>query len=227
LHISFIEKESEHNMMKLMKAAFVGLALLALPASVAHAATLSLVGGEQNVTLPSNFSGSPQLAATGLQANVDQVTVFESTDGVNEGLALSGPATIRFDFLGSEAGYTNQAIELEGFGVLFNNKTSIIGQSVTLVLSPNTNGLLPFKFSTSGGGTAADAENGNITSPLAIAFTDIVNNSVIALFGDGAGDQDYDDMAIRISVVPLPPALALFGAALFGLGWLGKRKKAA
>ncbi|MBE7636392.1 hypothetical protein GUA87_06010 [Sneathiella sp. P13V-1] len=214
-------------MMKLIKAAFVGLALMVLPTAAAQSATLSLVGGTSNVTLPANFSGNPQLALTGLQAGVDQVTVFNSSNAANEGLALSGPATIRFDYLGTEAGYTNKAIELEGFGVLFNNKTSTPGQSVTVTLSPNANGLLPFKFSTSGGGNPADAENGNITNPLAIAFTDIVNNSVIALFGDGAGDQDYDDMAIRISVVPLPPALVLFGAALFGLGWLGKRKKAA
>ncbi len=71
-----------------------------------------------------------------------------------------------------------------------------------------------------------EAENGSIDNPLAIAFSAISadGKSVIALFGDGAGDHDYDDMAIRISVVPLPPALLLFGGALLGLAWLGRKR---
>ena len=191
--------------------------------TVANAATLSLVGGT-NENLPGNFSEAP-LSLTGLQVG-DAVTTFNSSNTALEGLALSGTTTIRFEYLGKEAGYTNRAIELGGFGILFDTTTSGLGSSVTITLSPDANGLLPFKFSTSGGGTPADAENGNITNPLAIAFSAITNNSVIALFGDGAGDHDYDDMAIRISVVPLPPALLLFAGALFGLGWVGRKRNA-
>ncbi len=192
-------------------------------AASSMAASLSLVGGTNGVLLPANFSEAP-LALTGLSTG-DSVTVFNSSNSNNEGLALSGTTQVRFEYLGKEAGYTNRAIELQGFGILFDTSVTPVGTSVTVTLSPDANGLLPFKFSTSGGGTPADAENGNITNPLAMAFSSITNNSVIALFGDGAGDHDFDDMAIRISVVPLPPALLLFGGALFGLGWISKQRK--
>ncbi len=214
-------------MKKMIKIAFLSLAVL-LPSAAANAATLSLIGGNSGVVLPGNFSGASHLSLTGLQAGVDQVTTFDSSTP-NQGLALSGTATIRFDYLGKEAGYINKAIELAGLGILFSTDTAIGGVcSVTVTLSPGANGLLPFKFTTSGGG-GREAENGNIDNPLAIAFSQLSQDgkSIIALFGDGAGDHDFDDMAIRISVVPLPPALLLFGGALLGLGWLSKTRKAA
>lgn len=210
-------------MKKTVSAILVSL-IAVFSVTIVNAATLSLVGGT-DVNLPGNFSEAP-LSLTGLQTG-DTVTFFDSSNSASEGLALSGPTTIRFEYLGKEAGYRNRAIELAGFGVLFDTTTSALGSSVTVTLTPNANGLLPFKFSTSGGGTPADAENGNITNPLAIAFSAVTNNSVIALFGDGAGDHDFDDMAIRISVVPLPPALLLFAGALFGLGWVGRKRRAA
>lgn len=210
-------------MKKIVSAILVSL-ISVFSVTIVNAATLSLVGGT-DVNLPGNFSEAP-LSLTSLQTG-DTVTFFDSSNSASEGLALSGVTTIRFEYLGKEAGYRNRAIELAGFGVLFDTTTSVLGNSVTVTLTPNANGLLPFKFSTSGGGTPADAENGNITNPLAIAFSAVTNNSVIALFGDGAGDHDFDDMAIRISVVPLPPALLLFAGALFGLGWVGRNRRAA
>ena len=194
-------------------------------AAPSTAASLSLVGGTSGVSLPGNFSAAP-LALTGLSTG-DTVTVFNNSNTNNDGLALSGTTQVRFEYLGKEAGYTNMAIELHGLGILFDTSSTVVGTSKTVTLSPNANGLLPFSFSTSGGGAPASAENGNITNPLAIAFSAITNNSVIALFGDGAGDHDFDDMAIRISVVPLPPALLLFGGALFGLGWISRKRKQA
>lgn len=38
---------------------------------------------------------------------------------------------------------------------------------------------------------------------------------------------NFELARIEISVVPLPPAFAVFGAALLGLGWLGRRRKKA
>lgn len=212
-------------MKKIFQVAAILASILLTPA-VVNAATLSLLGGTSNVSLPSNFSGPSHLGLTGLQAG-DKVTTFNSSN-VNEGLQLSEGTTIRFDYLGKEAGYINKAIELLGFGILFSTDTDAPGATATAYLSPNAFGLLPFKFTTSGGG-GQEAENGNIDNPLGIAFSAISDDgrSVIALFGDGAGDHDYDDMAIRISVVPLPPALLLFGGALFGIAWLGKRRKTA
>jgi len=211
-------------MSKIGSVIFAGL-IATLATFNVQATTLSLVGGTSGVTLPANFSGNPELTLTGLTAQVDQVTVFDSANSATEGLALSGTSSIRFEYLGKEAGYTNRAIELGGFGLLFDTTTSSAGDSVTVTLSPNSNGLLPFKFWTSGGGIPKEAANGDIDNPLAIAFSAITGNSIIALFGDGAGDYDFDDMAIRISVVPLPPSLILFGAALLGLGWISHRRK--
>ncbi|MBL4666367.1 MAG: hypothetical protein JKY04_03235 [Sneathiella sp.] len=38
-------------------------------------------------------------------------------------------------------------------------------------------------------------------------------------------EEFYIDTMVLTSAIPLPPAIALFGAALFGLSWLGRRKK--
>ncbi len=212
-------------MKKLLSVAIIGLMAMFVSTTV-NAATLSLVGGTANHALPANFSAGP-LWATGLNPN-DLVTTFDSsTDG--EGLKLlgTGSVTIQFEYLGSEAGNTNQAFEIStGSNFLFNNKTSSVGDTVNVVLTAS-GGFLPFSFTTSGGGGQI-AENGYIQDPLAIAFSELVNNySTIALFGDGAGDHDFDDMAIRISVVPLPAALPLYGAGVALLGFLGWRRRKA
>lgn len=195
--------------------------------SSANAATLSIVGGT-DATLPAASGGDDGFSLTGSTGLVAGTTVkaFDSTNSNTQGLMLSEAANIRFTYLGHEANFENMAIEL-AFGILFNNKTSTIGDFADSYVTPDANGLLPFKFTTDGGGTPAEAVNGDITDPLSIAFYYISDKEVIALFGDGYGDTDFDDLAVRISVVPLPPALALFGAALFGLGWLGRRRKTA
>ena len=38
-------------------------------------------------------------------------------------------------------------------------------------------------------------------------------------------DAEFYLGGVQVSAVPLPPAVLLFGAALFGLGWLGRRRK--
>lgn len=207
-----------------MISAAVGAAAL-LAVGAAQAATLSLVGGTPD-TLPSNYDSNN----TGL-SDGDSVTVFDSSNTTSEGLKLSGVATLKFEFLGEEADFENFAIETMGGTVLADNMTFSYGDFVIVQLTPDAEGLLPFKFTTDGGvnGPAAEAINGNITSPLSMAFSAISEDgrSVIALFGDGFGDTDFDDLQVRISVVPLPPAMALFGGALLGLGWLSRRRKQA
>ncbi|MCG8492780.1 MAG: VPLPA-CTERM sorting domain-containing protein, partial [Sneathiellales bacterium] len=56
---------------------------------------------------------------------------------------------------------------------------------------------------------------------------DAETNVTMAFWADGKDDTlgGYLD-EVRISAVPLPPAVLLFGAALAGLGWLGRRRKA-
>lgn len=209
---------------KLMISAAVGAAAL-MTVGAAQATSLSLVGGTPTL-LPGNYDTN----STGLSSG-DSVTAFDSSNTASEGLALSGVATLKFEFLGEEADFENFAIETMGGTVLANNTTFSHGDFVIVQLTPDANGLLPFKFTTDGGPDGPDAEaiNGNITSPLSMAFSAISEDgrSVIALFGDGFGDTDFDDLQVRISVVPLPPAMALFGGALLGLGWLSRRRKQA
>lgn len=47
------------------------------------------------------------------------------------------------------------------------------------------------------------------------------------LFGIGAigKHDDFKLASITVTAVPLPPALALFGGAVLGLGWLARRRK--
>jgi len=218
------------SMKKLLSVAIIGLMAMFVSTTV-NAATLSLVGGNVNHALPGNFSAG-HLSATGLSVD-DLVTTFDSSTP-GEGLKLldTGSVSIRFEYLGSEAGNTNKAFEISaGDNFLFNNKTSSVGDTVDVTLTAS-GGFLPFSFTTSGGG-GQTALNGDIDNPLAIAFSGfsslfgLTNNSIIALFGDGAGDHDFDDMAIRISVVPLPAALPLYGAGIALLGFIGWRKRKA
>ncbi|MCG8490755.1 MAG: hypothetical protein MI743_04000 [Sneathiellales bacterium] len=209
---------------KLMISAAVGIAALTA-VGVAQAASLSLVGGSAGV-LPGNYD----VNATGLAAG-DAITVFDSSNGPGEGLVLSEASAIKFEFLGHEATFDNRAIETLGGTILSANSGFNIGDSVVVSLTPDLiTGLLPFKFTTSGGGSGPkEAINGNIDDPLTMAFVPEGNDGkvFIALFGDGFGDSDFDDLQVRISVVPLPPAMALFGGALLGLGWLSRRRKQA
>lgn len=49
--------------------------------------------------------------------------------------------------------------------------------------------------------------------------------TILVGFGDGLGDNDYDDLILALKPVPVPAALFLFAPAL--LGFLGLRRKKA
>lgn len=74
------------------------------------------------------------------------------------------------------------------------------------------------------GVTGVKADGWQIISHI---FTLAADTDVtMAFWASGADDTlgGYLDN-VRISAVPLPPAVMLFGAALAGLGWLGRRRK--
>lgn len=74
--------------------------------------------------------------------------------------------------------------------------------------------------------TGVNADGWQIISH--IFSLDAETNVTMAFWADGKDDTlggYLDD--VRISAVPLPPAMLLFGAALAGLGWLGRRRKSA
>ncbi len=182
------------------------------------------------------------------------VHVFGNAKTPSEGLGIVGllpfqTVTLRFTFLGSEAGFVNKALSIkeDDTRVLFTD-TDPVGPassktrtfSVAELVGPND--LIPFTFFTKTHyGTKKKARNAGsrgIDGHLELAYTDPIDNifgtpdgSVIAFFGDGGAgpDGDLDDMVVGIgiqsvSTVPVPPALPLLATGLLALGWLRRRK---
>ncbi len=200
--------------------------------SSVQAASFSIAGGDET-SLNDNFD---LWSETGLNGESVGYLFHSANDGGATGLSLSGaPAEVTFTYLGSEASASNYSFaSQDGETVSFNSENSEFEDSETLVVTDS--GLLSFGFSTEEKQcklwifcwyVERTADNdGTIEGDLSILFFMESDYSVIALFGDGQGDADYDDMAVRISVsaVPLPPSLLLFAGALLGLGWVSRRK---
>jgi hypothetical protein len=203
--------------LKLLTIALAGF-LLAGPAS---AAVLAVDGGSPSI-LNGNFSLG---AETGL-ASGDVITRFDSVNAASGGLSmLEGPGKLTFEYLGSEAGYSN-AFYLGG-ALAFLNKTTAVG--ATKSVFQNADGLIDFAVMTTGGGVPGGAVNGGpITGPLLLGYSALADNSLILLFGDGYGDLDLDDLAVRVSVseVPLPAAAWLLISAILGLISVGRVRRA-
>ncbi len=164
-----------------------------------------------------------------LQLNSYGSTMFSGTNNVvntNTGifgqLSTTQNTTLKFTFLGKEAGNTNS--------LLFNNlvatgsgtNAAVVNDSFTL----NANaGVIDFGFTGNGGLTAS-----NTTNPQEnIVFLENVDSIVDAAgnpfaflvgFNDGGSDDaDFDDYVVginEVSPVPVPAAAWLFGSALFG-----------
>lgn len=155
---------------------------------------------------------------------------FQDSGSGFGGLMVTPGTMITATYIGSEAGATNGAtLALGGFS--FSNTSSSVGDQVTF-LNTGTSVDLAFTTNNLGGLDTIDNDAGSATDTrLHLAFTDIRGatgdvTSVYAFFGDGAGDQDYDDMVIRLDIapVPLPAAAWLFISAIGGLV-VAKRKQ--
>jgi len=203
-----------------MKMKLLGLVLAGLMviAGSAQAALLSLTPGGTANAIPGSFYTGAFPAIPGI---VTGTPIQEFGAGDVGGLSLAGPATLKFEFLGKDAGFTN-TFSVTGTGTLFSTASAAVGDAANVAFG--SSGLIPFFFSTSGGGTPATANNGGpITSPLSIAFADLGGDTFLALFNDGGGrptdDKDFNDMIVRVSVsaVPLPAAAWLLISAVLGL----------
>ncbi len=214
----------------------------------AQASSLYFSGTSSEAVIPNDFDLT---YIDGVDYN-DRLTVFSGNSGA--GLRVRNASTVTFEYLGSEAGYLNRFhYNNDGTNeLLFQNHNHYISwsRSEGKVWTPKTpkgtmvsfgldniDTLLAFQFWTSAQfrynwreddqiANRTDVPNGQVPAGYSIAFTDIIDNTVIAFLGDGFGDSDFDDMAVRISVeaVPLPGALPLFLTALAGLGYVRHRR---
>jgi hypothetical protein len=215
-------------------AAVLGLAIIAGSGAPVSAATLNLIGGTTINSLPAGFG-----VLSDSNGNVDRndslfgnlptdtstaftVTNYFDSKTAAEGLDLVGDSQVRFTYLGKEAGFNNTATSVGFGGGSFVNSTAVFGDTLT---GDFLSGLLSFAFNEGGGGSGTANNDGLVSTGLTLAFGELFNGgrSVIAMFGDGGGnDNDLDDIVVRIDVVPLPAGLLLLLSGLLGLGFLGR-----
>jgi hypothetical protein len=201
-----------------MKTTFASLLLLGMMASLPASAT----------TIPLPFNYTPVVGAPELSPGVN-VTECKAPCGV---YLVGGSATLKYTFLGKEAGFVNT---LSSFGAPGGNilNTAAVGSAVTDNASP---GLLKFSFSDNNGGSII---NGGAFTPFTSMAVYILAGaqSAYLLFNDSAQvDADFDDMIVKVAItgngtlstVPLPAALPLLLTAFAGLGGVaGMRRRRA
>lgn len=132
-------------------------------------------------------------------------------------LSLSGPANVTYTFVGREAAYNNLFRSFV-IGDLVDGQqikagTNPLGTSITF--TGVTGGMLNFGFKSQGTGTLFG--NGSVSTGLILGQN---GQSGLILFNDTAGDKDFDDMVIRVSVTPVPEP-ETFAMLLAGLGLMG------
>jgi hypothetical protein len=213
----------EYNAMKTVKIAAVAVAT-SLMASAASAATLGLIGGGYQNQVIANYDLMPDLDG----ATVQYLTGDVKND--TNGLAATGPGTVTFTYLGSEAGNTNYSARVAN-GTMF-TEASTVGSMASYTVAAGTN-LLDFFFGTLAPlGAIGQIYNDGAAVPnsndFAIGYYQS-SGSWYALFDDiQASDRDFDDFALRIDIapVPLPAAGFLLLAGLGAMGAVARRRKA-
>jgi hypothetical protein len=212
------------NKIVLAGAAIAGLALGAVSANAAP--LLQVNGGSAYVTPPSGGDG-----ITGNQ-------IIPNTPGVVGGqmVALSA-VTLTFTFIGYEASWVDNFL-VNGVQV-FQNTTSTVGDTYVVTVGA---GVLDFGFDTNVNGGGVSVSNLN-PPPNSSDFVDMfygrcdksgastadVGQSFCISPDDGGlgPDDNHDDLVVKVSAVPAvpePASIAIFGAAIAGLGLLRRRR---
>ncbi len=208
----------------------------ALSAGAASAAVLSFAGVGTSQLLTNSYDNQRIAGYDGFDPDGVGKTgsQIETINGVAKnamnGLSVSTKARVTYTFLGSEAGNTNYAAQM---GSTFFTKGSPFGATFTVA---DNAGLLDFGFGTTAPNSRVSLiRNDGVADPAqsnyAIGYSAIFNGgaSVLVFFDDiAAGDRDFDDMAMRIDVapVPVPAAGLLLAGALAGFGALRRRRAA-
>lgn len=210
-------------MKKLLLAATAAAAFAVAPA---NAATF-LVSGGTNQAVPNNNNFKANLAGLGLTAELVGATV-----------QLSGPTTIKFEFLGSESWFGDSFL-FDGTTIYAENSNGVIDNfNAPIDLGNYWNATVAFLASFTsdgiafGGASPANANGGSGGFAVFVADgnTTSVNSSVIyfgyddipdTVPGNPLSDDNHDDIIIRATVLPVPEpttwALMVAGIAAVGV----------
>jgi hypothetical protein len=241
-------------MRKIIPILLCGVALASLPFSGAGASTFQIVNGNGNaLQLNANFNPTGWTNPSGIGVGTT-IETFNAANASSGGLeinpSISGPAavTLVFTYMGFEAAYTNVAEASFSYNsatpMFINQSTSVGASSGPVTVNLTNPGYIPFLFASQAyTPNAVATNNGTIDLNVELGFVIDPNNSSIAyaFFEDIAancpgrsctGDQDFDDMVVKIQIIssneltaPLPAALPLFASGLAGFGLLGWRRK--
>ena len=194
-------------------------------AAIVGACSALLSAGASASTPELTFAGGTNATLVGVQGTFNpswwsgfNAAAYDTTHMQNGGtLNLSGPANVTYTFVGREASYENlfRSFVVGNLvdGQQLKAGTNPLGSSFTF----NTvqSGALSYFFKSQGTGTAFN--NGDVRTGLILSQD---RKSGLILFNDTAGDKDFDDMVIRVSVSPVPEP-ETYGLLLAGLGLMG------
>jgi hypothetical protein len=200
-----------------------------LTASAATAATLSLHGTGQMQQVTGNDI-LPGLNNT----SINFIDGASKTSSNGLFLDASGDTSVTYTFLGGEAGHRNFSAVI-GDLEFFNRGALETSAGAQTTVTQNGSGFLDFAFGTYAPFWAIGLFNNDgiaipHSSNFAMGFVQISATAFYVLFDDiASGDRDFDDMAVRIDVapVPLPAGALLLLSALGGALLLRKRPELA
>lgn len=167
---------------------------------------------------------NPTGSAAGILAVGDVVKSFDDP-AFYPGLRIDGPTTLRVTFLGKEAAANNVAFSTGGGSV---SNTDGLGSTFDFVVAAAGTVDFTFKALSVVTGSMAGFEGFALNGGIAFKLFN-GGKGVYAFFDDSGADKDrdWDDMVVKIEVVPVPAAGLLLLGGLGAMAAMKRRRKAA